>query len=255
MQHLRPKKQLGQHFLHDRHTAERIVGSLEAPAEAPVAEIGPGEGALTGLLAARFADLRLVEVDPDAVALLQARFAGTPVQILHEDVLRWDPAASLPGPAWFIGNLPYNISSPFFFLLLEQRRWVQGGVFMIQKEVAERICAPHGSKVYGILSVLIQSYFDAKLLFSVPPGAFRPPPKVMSAVIRLRPRAEEPPVGFDTLRRLVKAAFGQRRKTLRNALHALPLAEFPGKAELLSQRAEQLSLAEFHLLAQQLLEP
>ena len=249
---LNPKKHLGQHFLHDQQVASRIVDTLQATPDQPVVEIGPGEGVLTHRLAARYPDLTLIEVDPEAVAHLQRHLPPPQPRIVHTDVLKWDLPGSLPGPAAFIGNLPYNISSPIFFQLLEQRAYVAEGVFMIQKEVAERICAPPGSKTYGILSVLLQAYFEVGYAFSVPPGAFRPPPKVMSGVIRLVPRPDPPAVAFEPLRRVVKAAFQQRRKTLRNALKGLALPASPEWEAWAGQRAEQLSVADFVRLAQQL---
>lgn len=252
---LKPKKHLGQHFLYDPLLAHRIVATLQAPAPTPVVEIGPGEGVLTHHLVARYPDLTLIEVDPDAVAHLQRHLPSPAPRLLQTDVLRWDPPSTLTAPAAFIGNLPYNISSPIFFLLLAHREWVREGVFMIQKEVAERICAPPGSKTYGILSVLLQAYFEVEYAFSVPPEAFRPPPKVMSGVIRLLPRPDPPAVSFAALRQVVKAAFQQRRKTLRNALKGVPLRDFPAWAEWGGRRAEQLSVAEFVVLAQQLLPP
>lgn len=245
MAKLRPKKHLGQHFLHDPNTARRIVSSLRATPDQAVVEIGPGEGVLTALLLDRFPTLTVVEVDPDAVAFLQQRFPADQLHIIHEDVLKWNPTDSLPEPAALIGNLPYNISSPIFFLLLAHRKMLREGVFMIQKEVAERMASAPGSKTYGVLSVLMQAYFQVDYAFSVPPTVFRPPPKVMSGVIRMVPLEVEPAVPFEAIRKVVKTAFGQRRKTLRNALKSLSFEEFPEKPEWWSKRAEQLSVAEF----------
>ncbi|TAE46673.1 MAG: ribosomal RNA small subunit methyltransferase A [Bacteroidetes bacterium] len=247
MHNLKPKKQLGQHFLRDTQAARRIVDALKAPEGAFVAEIGPGEGVLTGFLLEKYSALTAIEIDTEAVQLLNQRFAGTSLRIVHTDVLTWDPAGE-GDHLYLIGNLPYNISSPFFFLMLENRSRIEEGVFMIQKEVAERICAPPGSKTYGILSVLLQAFFEVKYVFSVPPGAFRPPPKVMSGVIRLVKRAEVPDISFADFKKVVKTAFQQRRKTLRNALSGLDFEENPQLEALWPQRAEQLGVAEFLLL-------
>lgn len=252
MAKLRPKKHLGQHFLHDPNTARRIVASLHAQPPQPVVEIGPGEGVLTQLLLERYPSLTVVEVDPDAVAHLSQRFQASDLHIIHEDVLRWRPDQTLAEPAAIIGNLPYNISSPIFFLLLSHRDWMTEGVFMIQKEVAERMAAKPGNKIYGVLSVLLQAYFHISYEFSVPPTVFRPPPKVMSGVIRMVPLATEHPIKYASLQKVVKAAFGQRRKTLRNALKPLSFQPFPEQTDWWSKRAEQLSVEEFIYLTQQL---
>jgi 16S rRNA (adenine1518-N6/adenine1519-N6)-dimethyltransferase len=250
MHKLKPKKHLGQHFLHDQEVAGRIVAALQANPDEMVVEIGPGEGVLTQRLVPRFPQLLAVEVDAEAVGYLQQHLDPKP-RILHRDVLQFRPAEELDRPAHFIGNLPYNISSPFFFLLLDHVPWVETGVFMIQKEVAERICAGPGSKTYGVLSVLLGVYFEREYLFSVSPGAFRPPPKVMSGVIRLRRKPTPPEVSFSALKQVVKAAFGQRRKTLRNAIKSLSFSE-PVPEAWLGQRAEQLDLSAFVYMAQQL---
>lgn len=245
MHNLKPKKYLGQHFLTDRRIAEKIVNQLTAPEDSVVIEIGPGQGVLTEFLFEKYPHLRLVEVDPDAVTYIEQQFARFSPRIIHQDILKWNPSDHLSAPAYFISNLPYNISSPFFFMLLENMHLVQEGVFMIQKEVAQRICADKGSKTYGILSVLMGAYFDLEYKFSVPPGVFRPPPKVMSGVIRMVRKDVLPTVPFPELKKLVKAAFNQRRKTLRNALKGIDLQDFEGKEELLQLRAEQLSIEDF----------
>jgi 16S rRNA (adenine1518-N6/adenine1519-N6)-dimethyltransferase len=248
MHKLKPKKYLGQHFLHDRAAAQRIVAALPATTAEAVVEIGPGEGVLTRLLIQQYASLLAVEVDAEAVGFLQTQLSPPP-RVLHRDVLQWNPTEELAQPTHFIGNLPYNISSPFFFLLLDHIAMVKSGVFMIQKEVAERICAGPGSKTYGVLSVLLGMYFEREYLFSVPPGAFRPPPKVMSGVIRLVPKLYPAEIPFSQLKRVVKAAFGQRRKTLRNALKGLTFREAIPEAWL-NQRAEQLDLDAFAWMAE-----
>lgn len=249
MAKLRPKKHLGQHFLRDQGAASRIVEALDVAPQTAVAEIGPGEGVLTHLLLPKFPDIKVIEIDPDAVGKLEQDF-GHLLQIVHTDVLQWDMASGLGRDGALIGNLPYNISSPFFFHLLAHHQSVHTGVFMIQKEVAKRICAGPGTKIYGLLSVLIGAYYEREYLFDVPPGAFRPPPKVMSGVIRLSRRAELPDLNFDVFRLLTKAAFGQRRKTLRNALKAYELSQFPEWEEIRGKRAEQLPIQTFLGLSQ-----
>ncbi|MEO0468703.1 MAG: 16S rRNA (adenine(1518)-N(6)/adenine(1519)-N(6))-dimethyltransferase RsmA [Bacteroidota bacterium] len=249
MHNLKPKKYLGQHFLTDQNTALRIVEALTAGAEAEVVEIGPGQGVLTTHLYQKYPRFSVVEVDPDAVAYLEKAFANPPLSIIHQDVLKWQPKDHLSPDSFFIGNLPYNISSPFFFHMLDNLTYIKEGVFMIQKEVAERICAEKGKKIYGILSVLMGAYFDLSYEFSVPPSVFRPPPKVMSGVIRIVRKDAFPEVPFSSLKRVVKAGFNQRRKTLRNALKSLPLADFPEKEFYFTQRAEQLSVDDFVKIA------
>ncbi|GAB4415844.1 MAG: 16S rRNA (adenine(1518)-N(6)/adenine(1519)-N(6)) -dimethyltransferase RsmA [Bacteroidia bacterium] len=249
MHNLKPKKRLGQHFLRDQGVARRIVDSLASGADTPVVEIGPGEGVLSLSLAGRYPRLTLLEVDPDAVTVLRQNPALAGADIVQTDVLQWDPASHVEDRAAFIGNLPYNISSPIFFHLLENHTRVAEGVFMIQKEVAERICAGPGSKTYGILSVLLQSYFSVTYLFSVPPHVFRPPPQVMSGVIRLVPLPEPPAVSLAALKTVVKTAFQQRRKTLRNALSGLIFPPFDEQAAWWPRRAEELAVADFQRLA------
>ncbi|RMG29651.1 MAG: ribosomal RNA small subunit methyltransferase A [Bacteroidetes bacterium] len=252
MRNLRPKKHLGQHFLKDPAIADRIVAQLSAGPEEEVVEIGPGEGILTAGLLARYPRLKMVEVDDAAVGLLRRRFELAEGQLIHADVLKWDWQSGLQPDSYLIGNLPYNISSPFFFRLLEHLPLVRQGVFMVQQEVAARICAAHGSKTYGILSVLLGACFERHYLFDVPPSAFRPPPRVMSAVLRLERKPGLPGVQPDKLKQLVKMAFNQRRKQLKNALKGLVIPDFEGKEKLLQLRAEQLSVADFIWLARQL---
>ncbi len=216
----------------------------------PVVEIGPGEGVLTGMLIERFGHLTAVEIDPDAVRFLGERFSAQQLRIIFSDVLRWDLRATLPGPVHFVGNLPYNISSPIFFRLLEHRDLLASGVFMLQKEVAERICAGPGSKTFGILSVLLGTYFQREYGFTVPPDAFRPPPKVHSGVIRLTPLEVVPSVDFLQLKAVVKQAFSQRRKTLRNAMKGFPIPGIADSDPRWGLRAEQLEISDFVEMAQ-----
>lgn len=251
MDRLKPKKHLGQHFLADENTARKIVGSLQVPEGAVVIEIGPGMGVLTKYLLERFDRVEVVEFDEDAVKYLKAEFADTQLKIHHADFLRWDFAQHLDKPAFFIGNLPYNVSSPIFFHFLAHHQWIQQGVFMVQKEVADRVCAKESAppKMKGILSVLVSRYFQTKLLFKVKPTVFHPPPKVMSAVFSMQALPDKENLAFAPLKKVVKAAFGKRRKTLRNALREIdiPWEQFPESWPQL--RAEALPYDAFNELA------
>ncbi|MEO1415969.1 MAG: 16S rRNA (adenine(1518)-N(6)/adenine(1519)-N(6))-dimethyltransferase RsmA [Bacteroidota bacterium] len=251
MHNLKPKKYLGQHFLKDLHVARRIAETLDVPEGTDIVEIGPGEGVLTRLLLDVYPKVHVVEIDVDAVRLLRKTFLPEQVHIIHQDVLRWTPEGF--DKVGLIGNLPYNISSPFFFQVIEYREKIHEGVFMIQKEVAERIASPHGNKTYGILSILMQTYFDVTYEFSVPPEVFRPPPKVVSGVLKIVPKTEVPEIPFSTLKRVVKQAFSQRRKTLRNALKGVSFEDFEEKEIWWKKRAEELSVEQFAHLAKHLL--
>ena len=240
------KKQLGQHFLTDANIARKIAAALPAPPDEPVVEIGPGTGMLTRHLLERGPRLQVVEYDPEAAAYLVAAYPG--LRVVQGDFLKQDLTLLAPEPAWWIGNLPYNISSPICFHLLEQMQCVKGCVFMVQKEVAQRICSAHGSKEYGILSVLLGYYFTPKYLFSVSDKVFFPRPKVQSAVFSLLRRQQADELPYAQLHAVVKAAFGQRRKTLRNALSVLGM-DLGGVPEaVLASRAEQLSVQQFESL-------
>jgi len=245
---VRPKKSLGQHFLHDQSIAQRIVESLKVDeTPSPVLEIGPGMGVLTRFLAAKpDVDLKLIEIDRDSVAYLRQHYPALEHQIIEGDFLKLDLKTIFPGRFNIIGNFPYNISSQIFFSVLEHRHQVDQVVCMLQKEVADRIAAKHGNKIYGILSVLLQAYFDITFLFKVSPGVFTPPPKVMSAVIRLkRNQVKELKCDEELFVKVVKQGFNNRRKTLRNALKNLTLAAEISALKLLDKRAEQLSVDEF----------
>lgn len=247
MDPLKPKKHLGQHFLADENTARKIVDLLQAPPGAAIVEIGPGMGVLTKYLLERFSQVHVVEFDPAAVAYLQQAYGDKGLHIHQADFLKWEFSEHLGGPAHFIGNLPYNVSSPIFFKLLEERAWVKEAVFMVQKEVADRVCAPESAetKQKGILSVLVSRYFHAKTAFKVKPSVFRPPPKVMSGVFRMEALPDPGPPAFPLFKAVVKAAFGKRRKTLRNALRELevPWEQLP--ADWPGLRAEALPYAAF----------
>ena len=248
------KKQLGQHFLADRHYIDRIVMAVNPKDGDRLVEIGPGQGAITLPLLRVHPKLTVIEFDRDLIAPLTA--AAEPLgdlTIVQGDVLRVDFTALAAGePIRLVGNLPYNISSPILFHALEHAAVVRDMHFMLQKEVVDRMAAGPGSKVYGRLSVMLQAYCQVTSLFVVPPGAFRPPPKVDSAVVRLVPRDPASITIADHKRfaEVVKAAFGQRRKTLRNALNNVVTAEqFVAAGVRPDARAEQLDVAEFIALA------
>lgn len=238
------KKSLGQHFLHDENMCQKIVQQLDYTAGKQLVEIGPGGGALSKYLIALPAiEYKAIEIDEEKYHYLEQTYPAIRGKIILQDILQ----ASIPYEGMFsvIGNFPYNISSPIMFKMLDWEPQVQEVIGMFQKEVAERIAAGPGSKMYGILSVLTQAYFDVRYLFDVPPGCFTPPPKVMSGVLRFtnihNPHQIE---SFKKFKMLVKAAFGQRRKTLRNALRSyVPVAALSDP--LMDKRAEQLSVADF----------
>ncbi|HET7179482.1 MAG TPA: 16S rRNA (adenine(1518)-N(6)/adenine(1519)-N(6))-dimethyltransferase RsmA [Chryseosolibacter sp.] len=246
---VRAKKVLGQHFLHDQKTASKIVDSIVVTpgARLPLLEIGPGMGVLTRLLIKRDdIDLKVIEIDRESVAYLKENHLLDEHRIVEGDFLRTDLSEFFGGRFSIIGNFPYNISSQIFFKVLDNRQRVDQVVCMLQKEVAERIASAHGSKVYGILSVLLQAYFNIEYLFKVSPGVFSPPPKVMSAVIRLRRNDRTRlPCDEDLFFTVVKQGFNNRRKTLRNALKNLNLAAAVSSLPLLDKRAEQLAVEEF----------
>lgn len=247
---VRAKKHLGQHFLKEPHIAERIAASLTGHGGyRNVLEVGPGTGALTQHLIGRD-DFRLtcIELDGESVAHLREKWPG--LHVVHGDLLRMDLARISDGPLGVIGNFPYNISTQIIFKVLENRELVPEMVGMFQKEVADRLCAPPGSRTYGITSVLAQLWYSLEPLFPVEPDAFIPPPKVRSLVIRMqRNQRQVLPCDEQLLRRLVKTAFGQRRKTLHNALKAFPPLRGGVPPEFALQRAEQLSVEDFIRLA------
>jgi 16S rRNA (adenine1518-N6/adenine1519-N6)-dimethyltransferase len=253
MQKVKPKKHLGQHFLVDQQIAQDIVALVALPDQTQqVLEIGPGMGVLTQymVLDHRF-ELSVIDIDAESVAWLQAHYPALEGRILQADFLKLDLGAVLPGKLSLIGNFPYNISSQIFFKVLEHRQQVTEVVGMLQKEVAERIAAPPGSKVYGILSVLLQAFYQISYQFTVPPHVFDPPPKVHSGVIRLE-RNQTRTLDCDEKKffEVVKLSFGTRRKTLRNCLKPYHLPESVTQQDLFNQRAEQLSVADFVHLTQ-----
>ncbi len=250
-----PKKHLGQHFLTDPNIARKIADAVEAPAGAAVVEIGPGTGALTDELLARYPALTAVEVDARAVAHLKEKHPALDVR--HQDVLgvNWGALAhEKGGPLWVVGNLPYYITSPILFALLDGRAAVQRAVVMMQLEVAERLVAVPGTKAYGILSVQTQLAARPRLLFRVSRNVFFPKPAVESAVVALEfGGVAAPGVDSDALRRVIRTAFGQRRKMLRNSLG--PLAAERGRAlpdGFAERRPESLVPADFVALTRAL---
>jgi 16S rRNA (adenine1518-N6/adenine1519-N6)-dimethyltransferase len=250
---VRPKKHLGQHFLKDKNIAARIVESLVlSPEQNQVIEIGPGTGVLTQFLQLKPIDLRLAEIDRESIAYLKEHFPDLKAKIIEGDFLELSLDQVFQGDIQIIGNFPYNISSQIFFKVLDHRAQVKQVVCMLQKEVADRIAEKPGSKTYGILSVLLQAYYDIEYLFKVPPGVFFPPPKVMSAVIRLTRNKREKLACDEVLfKAVVKQAFQNRRKTLRNALKVLNLPASVLSHPLLDKRAEQLEVEQFVFLTQQ----
>jgi 16S rRNA (adenine1518-N6/adenine1519-N6)-dimethyltransferase len=243
---VRPKKHLGQHFLKDQKIASDIADALTGHGNyRTVLEVGPGTGVLTQYLLAKDYRVHAIEMDPESVVYLKHHFVQLTDDLIEGDFLALDLKTITEGPLCVIGNFPYNISSQIFFKVLDNREHIPECVGMIQKEVADRIAAPPGSKTYGILSVLLQAFYDIELLFNVPPHVFHPPPKVDSAVIRLRRNGtQQLDCDEQLFRKVVKAAFNQRRKTLRNALKTLTFATAPDE-QLMTLRAERLNVADF----------
>ena len=255
MKQVRPKKNLGQHFLTDLSIAKRIADTVDEPfAELPVLEVGPGMGVMTQYLVEKPRPLKVVEIDRESVAYLQEHFpdfSNNYVRgIISGDFLRMDLHEVFDGqPFVLTGNYPYDISSQIFFKMLDNKDLIPCCTGMIQHEVALRMASQPGNKQYGILSVLIQAWYHVEYLFTVEPSVFNPPPKVQSAVIRMT-RNEVTDLGCDEqlFRRVVKTVFGQRRKMLRVSLRQLLPSDssfFNLHASLLTRRPEQLSISEF----------
>lgn len=255
---VKPKKFLGQHFLKDLPTAQAIADTVDACPDTPILEVGPGMGVLTQFLLHKNREVKVVEIDFESVRYLRETHPELEEQIIEDDFLKIHLEHTFDGrPFTLTGNYPYNISSQIFFKMLENKDLIPCCTGMIQKEVAERLAAPHGSKAYGILSVMVQLWYDVEYLFTVEPGVFDPPPKVQSAVVCLR-RNGRTDCGCNErlLRRVVKTTFGQRRKMLRGSLKAL-LSQLDGESgqssdhteflsqPLLTHRPEQLSLDDF----------
>lgn len=244
------KKSLGQHFLHDENMCMKIVRQLQLSDSSCVLEIGPGAGALSKyLLQNTTIDYKAIEIDEEKWHYLEQTFPSIKGKVLLEDILTAD--IPFAGNFAVIGNLPYNISSPIVFRLLDWKSQVREIVGMFQKEVAQRIAAAPGSKQYGILSVLTQAFFNVEYLFDVPASCFTPPPKVVSGVIRMVNIGNPYEIyDYNRFKTLVKTAFGQRRKTLRNALKPL-LPQTALQDVIMDKRAEQLSVADFTRLYKQ----
>lgn len=244
---VKPKKSLGQHFLTDLSIAEAIADTLADYKGMPVLEVGPGMGVLTRFLLDKGHDLTVVELDPESVEYLQEHFPELRDRIVAKDFLKLDLTRLYEGPFCIIGNYPYNISSQIFFKVLDYKDRIPCCSGMIQKEVAERMAAPPGSKTYGILSVLLQAWYDIEYLFTVPEHVFNPPPKVKSAVIRMtRNQVEHLGCNERLFKQIVKTAFNQRRKTMRNSLRSLVGKECEVLSDpIFDERPERLSVERF----------
>lgn len=249
-QRVKPKKALGQHFLTDLDIARRIAGSLEPFAALPVLEVGPGMGVLTQFLLELGMNVKVAEIDPESVTYLRDNFPALENRIIEGDFLRLNLDEIFPDSPKInvIGNYPYNISSQIFFHVLDYRNRVECCAGMLQREVAERFAAPPGTKARGILSVLLQAWYDVEYLFTVNENVFNPPPKVKSGVIRMT-RNSVTTLGCDErlFKTVVKTAFGQRRKTLRNSVRGLfGASAIPSGCDtLLAMRPEQLTVEQF----------
>jgi|TARA_A200000159_G_scaffold164594_1_gene194980 16S rRNA (adenine1518-N6/adenine1519-N6)-dimethyltransferase len=247
MKKVRPKKKLGQHFLTDLNIAQKIADLLQFEQYQNVLEIGPGTGVLTQFLVPQTTALHLVEIDEESILFLQNTYTEEQLNLIKGDFLKLDLNSIFGSDAFaIVGNFPYNISSQIVFKVLENKSQIPFFAGMFQKEVAERICEPPGSKKYGILSVLAQLYYETEYLFTVPPGVFNPPPKVDSAVIQMT-RKKEFNLGCNEalLKKIVKLSFQQRRKTLRNSLKTLNLPDNLREDSIFDLRPEKLSGDDF----------
>ncbi|MDR0686818.1 MAG: 16S rRNA (adenine(1518)-N(6)/adenine(1519)-N(6))-dimethyltransferase RsmA [Dysgonamonadaceae bacterium] len=243
---IRPKKRLGQHFLTDEEIARRIAGLIPKD-ELPVLEIGPGTGVLTQYLTKVHQNIRMIEIDPRSVAYLHERFPEFRDRIMLGDFMELHLESLFGSQFALIGNYPYNLSNQIFFKLIEHKDLISVCAGMVQKEVADRISSLPGKKTYGITSVLLQMWYDVEYIFTVEPESFNPPPKVRSAVIRLiRNGRRSLPCSEEALKLVVKTAFNQRRKTLRNSLRQL-ISSKHGIFDhnFLSRRPEQLTVEDF----------
>ena len=251
---VRAKKHLGQHFLIDESVARDIAETLTHKGYKNVIEIGPGTGVLTKYLLEKDINLVAMDLDRDSIAYLEKYYPNENLQILEADFLKEDLQDYFGTEQYAVtGNFPYNISTQIVFKTLENKAQVPEFTGMFQKEVAMRICADHGSKTFGIMSVLVQAYYDAEYLFTVPPTVFNPPPKVDSGVLRLTRKASlELSCSEAFLYKVVKTAFQQRRKTLRNSLKSFDISEKLKEDTIFGQRPEQLSVADFITLTTKL---
>jgi len=251
MKRVKPKKNLGQHFLVDLNIARRIADTVDACPDIPVLEIGPGMGVLTQYLVTKEREVKAVEIDRESVAYLHETFPSLQENIIGEDFLRMDLRQVFEGRQFVLtGNYPYDISSQIFFKMLDNRDLIPCCTGMIQREVALRMASEPGNKQYGILSVLIQAWYDVEYLFTVDEHVFNPPPKVKSAVIRMK-RNDVTDLGCDEVlfKRLVKAVFNQRRKMLRVSLRQLftdkPARPAFYEQDIMTLRPEQISISQF----------
>ena len=252
MKQVRPKKNLGQHFLTDLTIARRIADTVDACPDIPVLEVGPGMGVMTQFLVEKPRPFKVVEIDRESVAYLNEHFPSLRENILGEDFLRMDLSRVFNGQQFVLtGNYPYDISSQIFFKMLDHRDLIPCCTGMIQHEVALRMASKPGTKAYGILSVLIQAWYDVEYLFTVEPSVFNPPPKVQSAVIRMtRNKVEQLECDEQLFKRVVKTVFNQRRKMLRVSLRQIFDSQHPASAgffqqDLMTRRPEQLSIEQF----------
>jgi 16S rRNA (adenine1518-N6/adenine1519-N6)-dimethyltransferase len=252
---VRAKKHLGQHFLTDKNIAAKIVDSLRPENKyTQVLEVGPGMGILSDFLLQKTEyEVSLIDIDEESYLFLKKKYPKLGDRLINADFLELDFQQTFNGPLGIIGNFPYNISSQILFKVLDNRQQVVEVVGMFQKEVAERCSSKPGSKDYGILSVFLQAYYKVEYLFTVKAGVFNPPPKVLSAVIKLT-RNETAQLDCDEklFWQVVKAGFNQRRKTLRNAVSSLINKEKMTEEPMLDLRAERLSVADFVKLTQQI---
>ena len=258
---VRAKKHLGQHFLNDEAVAKKIGDTLTLNGYKNVLEIGPGTGVLTKYILEKEITLLAMDLDTESIEYLKTHFKfehrdianDDKLTVLETDFLKYDLDTVFPGEPFAItGNFPYNISTQIVFKMLENKERIPEFTGMFQKEVAQRICEKEGSKAYGILSVLAQAFYDAQYLFTVPPDVFNPPPKVDSGVLRLTRKENFQDLGCDPkmLRKVVKMAVQQRRKTLRNSLKGMELSDDFRAREILNKRPEQLSVLQFIQLTQ-----
>ena len=249
---VKAKKHLGQHFLRDENIAEKIANSLSLKGYDKVLEIGPGMGVLTKYLLQKDVTTYVIEIDSESVEYLQANFLNLAPRIIEKNFLKFDLNEVFKESQFaIIGNFPYNISTQIVFKTLEMRDQIPEFSGMFQKEVAQRICEKEGSKAYGILSVLTQAFYNAEYLFTVPPSVFNPPPKVDSGVLRLTRKEDfDLPCDEKLFFRVVKTAFQQRRKTLRNSLKTFNLSDNLKANVIFGKRPEQLSVDSFIELTQ-----
>lgn len=254
MEKVKAKKHLGQHFLNDESIAQRIADSLTLNGYKKVLEIGPGMGVLTKYLLDKSIETYVIEIDTESVAYLHNHYAKLHGKIISQDFLKYDLSKDLgQDPYAIIGNFPYNISTQIVFKTLELRDQIPEFSGMFQKEVAERICSKKGSKVYGILSVLAQAFYDVEYLFTVDEHVFTPPPKIKSGVMRMiRKENYHLPCDEKLLFTVVKTAFNQRRKTLRNSLKSLNMSDILREDSIFDLRPEQISVEQFIELTQKI---